>query len=87
MGNALSFALGFAEEHLGIDLSADYRKDDTWRMLIEQAQEFAQAHSTRIATKAPNAFLMRCDQCETEAVTSAGSCLLCGHWQETGLFN
>ncbi|MCK1408559.1 hypothetical protein [Bradyrhizobium sp. 76] len=87
VGNALSFALGFAEEHLGIDLSAEFKNDDTWRMLIEQAHEFAQAHSARIATKASDGFLMRCDQCETETVTSAGSCLLCGHWQETGVFN
>jgi hypothetical protein len=83
VGNALSFALGFAEEHLGIDLSADFKRDDTWTMLIQQAYEFAKAHSARIATKAPNVFLMRCDECETEMVTDMGSCLLCGHWQET----
>ena len=86
VGNALSFALGFAEEHLGIDLSADFKKDDTWSMLIQQAQEFARAHSSRIATKAPNVFLMRCDECQTETVTDVGSCLLCGHWQEMGIF-
>jgi hypothetical protein len=36
VGNALSFAFGFASEHLGIDLSADFKRDDTWRLLIQQ---------------------------------------------------
>jgi hypothetical protein len=84
VGNALSFALGFAEEHLDMDLSADFKKDDTWGMLIQQAREFALAHSARISTKArQNEFLISCDECGTESVTDVGSCLLCGHWQET----
>ena len=87
VGNALSFALGFAAEHLKIDLSADFKQDDTWAMLIREAQEFTQAHGARIATRAPNVFLARCDECEAETVTSIGSCLLCGHWQDMGVFS
>jgi hypothetical protein len=82
VGNALSFAFDFASEHLGIDLSEGFKKDDTWKMLIEQARDFAKAHGERLTSKAPNVFLITCDECGQETVTAIGSCILCGHWQE-----
>jgi hypothetical protein len=34
VGNALSFAFSFAAEQLSTDLSADFKRDDTWSTLI-----------------------------------------------------
>jgi hypothetical protein len=81
VGRALSFAFGFSEEHLKIDLSQDFKKDDTWRVLIEQAEAFTQAHSERVRRNAPHVILETCSVCHQETVTSLGSCTLCGHWQ------
>jgi len=81
VGKALSFAFGFSEEHLGIDLSQDFKRDDTWRLLIEQAEAFTAAHSDRVKSKAPNTYLDICSVCGQETVPALGSCLLCGHWQ------
>jgi len=33
VGNALSLAFSFAQDHLGTDLSKDFKSDDTWRAL------------------------------------------------------
>src|SRR5208282_6197568 len=48
IGNALSFAFSFASEHLNTDLSEDFKRDDTWRVLIDESYQFARAHSARI---------------------------------------
>lgn len=85
IGNALSFAFSFAQEHLEIDLSEDFRSDDTWRVLIDDLREFADAHGRRIEKKmqesgTPTTY---CEECETPTVPIfGGSCELCGHWQE-----
>jgi hypothetical protein len=81
VGNALSFAFSFATDHLNIDLSQDFKKDDTWRLLVEQADEFRKAHGERVKLAGPEVHLVSCDQCGEETVTALGSCLLCGHWQ------
>jgi hypothetical protein len=83
VGKALSFAFAFAEEHLNIDLSQDFKKDDTWRLLIAQADAFTQAHSERKRKSALDEVLETCSVCYQETVTSLGSCILCGHWQPT----
>ena len=84
VGNALSFAFFFAVEHLGTDLAAEFKRDDTWRVLIEELSEFARAHGTRIEghlrRKGENPAC--CDCCDNYTVAmGGGSCELCGHWQ------
>lgn len=84
VGNALSFALSFASEHLGTDLAADFKRDDTWNSLIEELYEFARAHGARIEAKLieNGEYLSYCDVCgELTVPISSGSCELCGHWQ------
>lgn len=83
VGRALSFAFGFSEEHLKIDLSDDFKKDDTWRLLIEQAAEFAKVHSDRVKRSSTEQFFDSCSVCGQETLTALGSCVLCGHWQPT----
>jgi hypothetical protein len=51
VGNALSFAFFFAVEHLGIDLTTDFKEDDTWRSLIDELYDFVRAHGARIEAK------------------------------------
>jgi hypothetical protein len=85
VGNALSFAFSFAQEHLRTDLAADFKRDDTWRMLIEELYDFVRAHGRRIEAK-----LMKmgeypscCDSCGEQTIPMrGGSCEICGHWQE-----
>ncbi len=40
LGNAISFALAFAAEHLGNNLEADFKRDDTWSQLLDELYEF-----------------------------------------------
>jgi hypothetical protein len=85
VGNALSFAFSFAVEHLGTDLAADFKRDDTWRALTEELSEFVRAHGARIEAKLRERgeFPSYCDACgELTAPMSGGTCELCGHWQE-----
>src|SRR5262249_140882 len=87
IGNALSFAFSFAQEHLDTDLAADFKRDDTWKTLVDELNEFARAHGRRIEAalikkgKCP----FSCQYCSEQTVpTHGGSCELCGHWQEIG---
>jgi hypothetical protein len=84
VGNALSFAFDFAAENLGADLVAEFKKDDTWRMLIQEMYEFVRAHGARIEARLgkQGEFSACCDECGEQTVTLGGSCELCGHWQE-----
>jgi hypothetical protein len=85
VGNALSFAFSFAAEHLGTDLAADFKRDDTWRMLIDELNEFVRAHGARTETKLreKGEFPCCCDACgELTVPMRGGSCELCGHWQD-----
>jgi hypothetical protein len=82
---ALSFAFSFAVEHLGTDLAADFKRDDTWRALTEELSEFVRAHGARIEAKLRERgeFPACCDACgELTVPMSGGSCEVCGHWQE-----
>lgn len=87
VGNALSFAFDFGQSELGIDLSEEFKKDDTWKVLINDLCEFARAHGARIEAR-----LQRdgehstcCYSCgELTLPLFGGSCELCGHWQEAG---
>ena len=84
VGNALSFALSFADEHLDADLAAEFKKDDTWHMLIGELYDFARAHAARIEKKLREKgdWPSCCDACGEQTVPMRGrSCELCGHWQ------
>jgi hypothetical protein len=85
IGNAISFALTFAAEHLGTNLERDFKRDDTWRALLLELYEFTRAHGKRIAARyeREGKYTIYCDQCEGDsAPSSGGSCELCGHWQK-----
>jgi hypothetical protein len=84
VGNALSFAFSFAVEQLGTDLAADFKRDDTWRVLIDESYDFARAHGARIEAKLreKGEFPSCCGECgELTVPMNGGSCELCGHWQ------
>lgn len=84
VGHALSFAFGFAHDELGIDLSGEFKSDDTWTMLLDELYEFAKAHSARLEGRfrANGEYPSCCDECgNLTAPMQGGSCELCGHWQ------
>lgn len=85
VGNALSLAFAFAVEHLGTDLAADFKQDDTWRMLIDDLYDFVRAHGARMEAKLreKGECPCCCDACgELTVPMRGGSCELCGHWQD-----
>jgi len=85
VGNALSFAFAFGKDELGVDLSSDFKQDDTWRMLIDDLYEFSKAHGARIEAKLEKQgkHPVCCDSCgELTVPILGGSCELCGHWQD-----
>ena len=84
VGNALSFAFSFAKDELGVELAKDFRRDDTWRMLLDELYEFSRAHGARLEAKlrATGEYPSCCDECgELTVPMRGGSCELCGHWQ------
>jgi hypothetical protein len=84
-GDPLSFAFSFADEHLGTDLAAEFKRDDTWSALIEESPAFVLAHGARIEAKlrAKGKYPSHCDNCGQQTVPmDGGSCELCGHWQD-----
>lgn len=84
VGNALSFAFSFSIEQFGIDLAADFKRDDTWRLLINELYEFVRFYGERIEAnfKVKGEYSSCCDICgELTVPMSGGSCVLCGHWQ------
>jgi hypothetical protein len=85
VGNALSFALSFAAEHLSTDLAADFKSDDTWRLLLNELYDFARAHGRRIEAQLRQRgdLPSECESCgEITVPMRGGSCELCGHWQQ-----
>ena len=84
VGNALSFAFAFAKDELDVDLAEVFRRDDTWRMLLDELNEFAKAHGARVESKlrAQGDYPDCCDECGQSTIPmEGGSCNLCGHWQ------
>ncbi len=82
---ALSFALSFARDELGIDLAEDFKRDDTWGILLYELYDFARAHGTRLEEKlrAKGNYPSCCDSCGGFTVPwVGGSYELCGHWQD-----
>tara|TARA_R110002110_G_scaffold213154_1_gene426248 strand:+ start:1253 stop:1909 length:657 start_codon:yes stop_codon:yes gene_type:complete len=84
VGHALSFAIGFAHDELEVDLSSDFKSDDTWVMLVDELYEFSKAHGARIEARflASGEYPNCCDECgELSVPMRGGSCEVCGHWQ------
>ena len=84
VGHALSFAIGFADDELRVDLSSEFKSDDTWTMLLTELYEFAKAHGARLESRlwAKGEYPTCCDECgELTVPMRGGSCELCGHWQ------
>lgn len=87
LGNAISFALSFAKQQLEINFDAEFKRDDTWTMLLQELYEFKRAHGRRIAAnlRQNGRASTYCEECGEETVPwRGGSCELCGHWQELG---
>lgn len=83
LGHGLSFAISFAQDELGTDLSSEFRSNDTWAMLLSELHEFATAHGARIEARLNKGDGSTCcDECgELTVPIWGGSCDLCGHWQ------
>jgi sugar phosphate isomerase/epimerase len=84
VGHSLSFAIGFAQDQLGTDLSEEFKSDDTWAMLLNELYDFARAHGIRLEARlrANEGYPSCCEECgELTVPTWGGSCELCGHWQ------
>ncbi len=86
VGHALSFAADFAlKESPAVDLSNDFKTDDTWRMLLGELYEFAKSHGARLEARmrANGEYPVCCDECgELTVPMRGGSCELCGHWND-----
>jgi len=84
VGNALSFAFGFARDELAVDLADSFKQDDTLTMLRDELYEFARIHGARLEARlqAKGEYPQCCDECgELTVPMRGGSCELCGHWQ------
>lgn len=84
IGQGLSFALHFANEYLGSDISYRFKDDDTWDQLLKKNQQFANVHGERIenAMRGTGLLVEACSFCHAIARdTTTGSCSLCGHWK------
>ncbi len=85
VGNALSFAFAFCKNELGTDLSADLKRDDTWRVFIDGLYEFSKAYASRIEAQfqRQGQNTVCCNSCGQMTVPILGrNCELCGHWQD-----
>ena len=84
VGNALSFAIDFAEKQLDTNIAYKFRSDDTWAQLLEQHADFARNHGGRTASrmKAVGKLIQECSFCNAMTQDlSTGACSLCGHWE------
>lgn len=84
IGRALSFAVDFAQRELGHDISFRFRRDDTWKQLVENSTAFVKAHAERLERPAgTDEFDYACDFCNAMTISRyGGSCALCGHWNQ-----
>lgn len=82
VGQALSFAVAFANQHLSYNISQRFKRDDTWRQLIQNSSAFHKAHTERHERQAPSGeFDYPCDFCNAMTISRyGGACAICGHW-------
>lgn len=84
VGRAMSVALAFARVHLGEDIAEEFKRDDTWKMFLDELYEFVRIHGERLEKefRENGRPVQCCDQCgQLAAPFDGGSCELCGHWQ------
>jgi hypothetical protein len=84
IGQALSFAVDFAQQELGYNLAHRFHRDDTWKQLIENSGAFLKAYEARLQRPAPSGeFAYPCDFCNAMTISRyGGSCALFGHWNQ-----
>lgn len=84
IGQALSFAVDFAERELGYNLSHRFHRDDTWKQLMENSVAFVKAQRERSERQEPSGeFAYACDFCRAMTISRfGGSCQMCGHWNQ-----
>jgi hypothetical protein len=71
VGKALSFAIFFAGEHLGVDLAKPFMADDTWKVLLDDLFEFTSEHMTRLEERLSESGIpaMECVECGAATVS------------------
>lgn len=81
IGRMLSFIFGFSREYLDLNLEAEFKKDDSWKALID-IYEFWEAHGKTLEAQLVEKDIPYCDCPACSAGTfdlEAMQCLLCGH--------
>ncbi len=85
LGSILSFIFLFASNELSLDLTEEFKEDDTWEMLITEMYEFASSHAENIARVLAESGVPidTCKFCGYDTVDLfKESCGLCGHWYD-----
>lgn len=84
IGRMLSFIFDFSKRYLELDLEGEFRKDDTWKALVE-IYEFWEAHVATIEKRLSEEGnpAEECPSCgATTFDLSESKCLLCEHREE-----
>lgn len=84
IGRMLSFIFDFSKKYLELDLEGEFRKDDTWKALIE-IYEFWEAHAATIEKRLSeeNKAIDECPSCGAATFDlSESKCLLCAHYED-----
>jgi hypothetical protein len=82
LGRIISFILLFAKNELNIDLSVEFKEDDTWELLLTELYEFAESHGSNISKTLldDGVSIETCQFCGQDTVDlMKESCELCGH--------
>lgn len=82
VGQALSFAVDFAQQHLNYNIAHRFKRDDTWLQLVENSAAFVKAHTERHERRVPSGeYYYQCDFCNAMTISRyGGACPICGHW-------
>lgn len=81
IGRMLSFIFTFAKNNLELNLEEEFKKDDTWRDLLD-FYEFWQVHSKAVEREmqGKNINVCLCPSCSANTFDSRkGFCMACGH--------
>lgn len=84
IGRMISFIFDFSKSHLELDLEQDFRKDDTWKALIE-IYEFWEAHAAALEKQLSekNRPICECPSCGAATFDLEESkCVLCDHEED-----
>jgi len=83
LGVAISFLIDFAKNELNLDLTENHKNDDTWKCLIDELREFADAHGKKLEKRMLDSGKQAdyCGYCGQFTLDTDGvGCNLCGHW-------